>query len=142
MVTRRPIHPHPQRPHRHARRLQRLRDGSAGTLAARRGRLGGCFQAGRIEQPYSYVYSGLTGRLDHALLSPSLAKQLRGAAEWHINADEQDAQGYANGDPAVRSRSSDHDPLLLGFDLRHRFVGAAGVDAHASSVDPRGFQVR
>ncbi|WFC41900.1 ExeM/NucH family extracellular endonuclease [Pseudoxanthomonas sp. SE1] len=75
------------------------------------------FKQAGVEQPYSYVYSGLTGRLDHALLSPSLAKQLRGAAEWHINADEQDAQGYADGDPAVPFRSSDHDPLLLGFDL-------------------------
>ncbi|CAN7274471.1 ExeM/NucH family extracellular endonuclease [Pseudoxanthomonas sp. LjRoot168] len=75
------------------------------------------FKQAGIEQPYSYVYSGLSGRLDHALLSPSLAKQLRGAAEWHINADEQDAQGYADGDPTVPYRSSDHDPLLLGFDL-------------------------
>lgn len=75
------------------------------------------FKQAGVEQPYSYVYSGLTGRLDHALLSPSLAKQLRGAAEWHINADEQDAQGYADGDPAAPFRSSDHDPLLLGFDL-------------------------
>ena len=75
------------------------------------------FKQAGIEQPYSYVYSGLSGRLDHALLSPTLAKQLRGAAEWHINADEQDAQGYADGDPAVPYRSSDHDPLLLGFDL-------------------------
>ncbi len=75
------------------------------------------FKQAGIEQPYSYVYSGLSGRLDHALLSPSLAKQLRGAAEWHINADEQDAQGYADGNPAVPFRSSDHDPLLLGFDL-------------------------
>jgi len=73
-------------------------------------------QAG-AEQPYSYVYSGLSGRLDHALLSPSLARQLRGAAEWHINADEQDAQGYADGDASTPHRSSDHDPLLLGFDL-------------------------
>ena len=75
------------------------------------------FEQAGIKQPYSYVYSGLSGRLDHALLSPSLAKQLRGAAEWHINADEQDAQGYTDGDPAVPYRSSDHDPLLLGFDL-------------------------
>ena len=75
------------------------------------------FTRAGIEQPYSYVYSGLTGRLDHALLSPSLAKQLRGATEWHINADEQDAQGYADGDASVPFRSSDHDPLLLGFDL-------------------------
>ena len=75
------------------------------------------FKQAKVEQPYSYVYSGLTGRLDHALLSPSLATHLRGAAEWHINADEQDAQGYADGDAAVPFRSSDHDPLLLGFDL-------------------------
>ncbi|MBA3929413.1 MAG: endonuclease [Xanthomonas sp.] len=75
------------------------------------------FKQAKVEQPYSYVYNGLTGRLDHALLSPSLAKQLRGAAEWHINADEQDAQGYADGDASVPYRSSDHDPLLLGFDL-------------------------
>ena len=75
------------------------------------------FKQAGVEQPYSYVYNGLTGRLDHALLSPSLAKQLRGAAEWHINADEQDAQGYADGDASVPFRSSDHDPLLLGFEL-------------------------
>ncbi|MCH6483083.1 ExeM/NucH family extracellular endonuclease [Pseudoxanthomonas sp. LH2527] len=75
------------------------------------------FKQAGVEQPYSYVYNGLTGRLDHALLSTSLAKQLRGAAEWHINADEQDAQGYADGDASVPYRSSDHDPLLLGFDL-------------------------
>ncbi len=75
------------------------------------------FKQARVEQPYSYVYNALTGRLDHALLSPSLAAQLRGAAEWHINADEQDAQGYADGDASVPYRSSDHDPLLLGFDL-------------------------
>jgi len=75
------------------------------------------FKQAGVKQPYSYVYNGLTGRLDHALLSPSLAKQLRGAAEWHINADEQDAQGYADGDASTPYRSSDHDPLLLGFDL-------------------------
>jgi len=75
------------------------------------------FKQAGVEQPYSYVYNGLSGRLDHALLSPSLAKQLRGAAEWHINADEQDAQGYVDGDASVPFRSSDHDPLMLGFDL-------------------------
>ncbi|WP_454828016.1 ExeM/NucH family extracellular endonuclease [Pseudoxanthomonas wuyuanensis] len=75
------------------------------------------FAAVGVEQPYSYVYNGLTGRLDHALLSPALAKKVRGAAEWHINADEPDRAGYAEGDPAVPWRSSDHDPLLLGFDL-------------------------
>ncbi len=75
------------------------------------------FAQARVERPYSYVYNGQAGRLDHALLSPALVDRLRGAAEWHINADEQDAQGYVEGDPSVPWRSSDHDPLLLGFDL-------------------------
>ncbi len=75
------------------------------------------FAVAKVEQPYSYVYNGLTGRLDHALLSPDLAGRLRGAAEWHLNADSADSAGYLHGDPAQPWRSSDHDPLLLGFDL-------------------------
>ena len=30
-----------------------------------------------MQRPYSYVYEGRTGRLDHALLSPALAQSLR-----------------------------------------------------------------
>ncbi len=70
-----------------------------------------------VESPYSYVYNGLAGRLDHALLSPALATQLKGAAEWHINADEPDRFGYAGDNVPGPWRSSDHDPLLLGLDL-------------------------
>ena len=75
------------------------------------------FAVAGVERPYSYVYNGRLGRLDHALLSPSLAPLLRGAAEWHINADEPDAHGYAQGNSPGPWRSSDHDPLLLGLDL-------------------------
>ena len=69
--------------------------------------------------PYSYVYDGLTGRLDHALLSSSLAQRLAGAAEWHSNADEPDSRGYQTR-PQDRApwRSSDHDPLVIGLRLR------------------------
>lgn len=86
--------------------------------------------AGRGPAPYSYVFDGQTGRLDHALLSPSLAQRLAGAAKWHSNADEPEraeAAPDSNGEsaPARRTpraaapwRSSDHDPLLLGFRLR------------------------
>jgi len=74
------------------------------------------FVVAGVEHPYSYVYNGQTGRLDHALLSPSLVPALRGAAEWHINADEQDALGYGERNVAGPWRSSDHDPLLLGLD--------------------------
>ena len=69
--------------------------------------------------PYSYVYDSLTGRLDHALLSPTLAVRVVGAAEWHSNADEPDSRGYQTR-PGDRSpwRSSDHNPLVVGFRLR------------------------
>lgn len=77
------------------------------------------FAGQRGPVPYSYVYDGLTGRLDHALLSPALAARLVGAAEWHSNADEPDSRGYQNR-PGERTpwRSSDHDPLVVGFRLR------------------------
>ncbi len=77
------------------------------------------FAGQRGPAPYSYVYDGLTGRLDHALLSPALAARLAGAAEWHSNADEPDSRGYQSrpGDRAPW-RSSDHDPLVVGFRLR------------------------
>lgn len=75
------------------------------------------FAAAGVERPYSYVYNGLSGRLDHALLSPSLVPLLRGAAEWHINADEADGVGYAGRNVPGPWRSSDHDPMLLGLDL-------------------------
>ena len=74
------------------------------------------FKVAKVEHPYSYVYNGYTGRLDHALLSASMAKRLAGAAEWHSNADEQDASGYQSRNVQGPWRSSDHDPLLLGFD--------------------------
>lgn len=68
---------------------------------------------------YSYVYDGQLGRLDHALLSPSMAAHLRGGAVWHSNADEPVSRsGPAAGGAAATWRSSDHDPLLLGFALR------------------------
>ena len=69
--------------------------------------------------PYSYVYNGEAGRLDHALLSPALAARLAGAVEWHTNADEPVTAGYRERpDAAGPWRSSDHDPLLLGLRLR------------------------
>ena len=74
------------------------------------------FALARVERPYSYVYNGYTGRLDHALLNGGMARRLKGAAEWHANADEMDASGYQQHNVDGPWRSSDHDPLLLGFD--------------------------
>ncbi|MET0288660.1 MAG: ExeM/NucH family extracellular endonuclease [Pseudoxanthomonas sp.] len=75
------------------------------------------FAQARVASPYSYLYDGQRGRLDHALLTPSLAAHLRGAAEWHINADEADDEGYTGRNSPGPWRSSDHDPMVLGLDL-------------------------
>ncbi|WP_206030311.1 ExeM/NucH family extracellular endonuclease [Roseomonas sp. AR75] len=87
-----------------------------------------------LEQPgeYSYVFDGLTGSLDHALASASLAAKVAGAAAWHINADEADALDYNldfGRDPAIFDgtvpfRTSDHDPLVVGFDFAAAPVAA------------------
>ena len=78
---------------------------------------------------YSYVFDGGTGYLDHALASPTLAAQLAGAAEWHINADEpadldyntdfKSAAQVANLYAPDAFRASDHDPLVVGMNLAH-----------------------
>ncbi|MBI8202472.1 SpnA family nuclease [Pseudomonas aeruginosa] len=77
---------------------------------------------------YSYVFSGQSGYLDHALANASLARQVRGAVEWHINADEPRVLDYNvefktprqqdslyNAEPY---RASDHDPVVIDIDLR------------------------
>ena len=75
------------------------------------------FAVAGVMEPYSYVYEGEAGRLDHALLSPELSPRLRGAAEWHSNADEpREAAYFGRLRDSGPWRSSDHDPLLLGFD--------------------------
>jgi predicted extracellular nuclease len=76
---------------------------------------------------YSYVFEGQSGYLDHGLASGSLAPQVTGVTEWHINADEPVVLDYntefktANQINTFYStaayRSSDHDPVLIGLDL-------------------------
>lgn len=76
---------------------------------------------------YSYVFSGQSGYLDHALANASLAAQVTGVTEWHNNADEPVALDYntefktagqvASFYSSDAFRVSDHDPLLVGLDL-------------------------
>jgi len=75
------------------------------------------FSVAEVPYPYSYVFDGQAGRLDHALLSPALAARLRGAAEWHNNSDELQQFSYFAGGDRGPYRASDHDPFLLGFEL-------------------------
>lgn len=74
------------------------------------------FALAGVEAPYSYVYNGQRGRLDHALASPALAPAVVGAAEWHVNADEPETLGYREAPQATGPwRGSDHDPLVVGL---------------------------
>jgi len=81
-------------------------------------------------EAYSYVFEGQSGTLDYGLASASLARQVTGVSEWHINADEPVALDYneewigailKNGNQlsslyrADQFRSSDHDPLAVGL---------------------------
>lgn len=76
---------------------------------------------------YSYVFDGQWGYLDYALASPSLATQVVGAAEYHINSNEPSVLDYNTNfkSPdqletlyaADEFRTSDHDPILVGLEL-------------------------
>jgi predicted extracellular nuclease len=82
--------------------------------------------------PYSYVFDGTSGYLDHALASSSLSPQVAGVTEWHNNADEPDAIDYNIGDtaddPYVDNafRASDHDPVIVSLNLAAAYVDVTG----------------
>lgn len=70
----------------------------------------------------SYAFNGLTGALDHAVVTPNLIGKVA-AKHWNINAQEPyfleyDYAGAAT-DTLSPFRSSDHDPVLIGL----RFAG-------------------
>lgn len=76
---------------------------------------------------YSYTFDGQAGYLDHAIASATLAGQVTGATEWHINSDEPDVLDYDTSfKPAAQDalyepnayRASDHDPVVVGLELR------------------------
>jgi predicted extracellular nuclease len=74
--------------------------------------------------PYSFVFDSKSGAYDYAFVTPSLAPQVAGAGEWHINGDEAPLLDYNldfGRDPALFDattpyRSSDHDPVIIGLD--------------------------
>jgi predicted extracellular nuclease len=75
--------------------------------------------------PYSYLFDGQAGALDHAVATPSLVPQVAETTVWHINADEPPLLDYnlEHGrnptlfDANSPYRSSDHDPVVIGLDL-------------------------
>lgn len=87
--------------------------------------------------PYSYVFGGTSGYLDHALASSALDPQVAGVTEWHNNADEPEAIDYNIGDtaddPYVNNafRASDHDPVVVSLNLAG---GTTDVSARVTLV--------
>uniref|UniRef100_UPI000DE2B158 ExeM/NucH family extracellular endonuclease n=1 Tax=Nonomuraea lactucae TaxID=2249762 RepID=UPI000DE2B158 len=77
-------------------------------------------------QRYSYLFDGLAGELDHALVGRQLLKRVTSATIWHINADEPRILDYNTefNPPGLYQpdayRSSDHDPLVIGLTLPGR----------------------
>lgn len=77
---------------------------------------------------YSYVFNGQAGYLDHALANTALNSRITGTSHWHINADEPIALDYNTEFKSANQvntfydsgpyRTSDHDPVVVGLDLR------------------------
>ena len=74
---------------------------------------------------YSYVFSGGSGQLDHALANSQLLSKVIDVTEWHINTDEPSSLDYNTefkSDSQLSSlyntdayRSSDHDPIIISL---------------------------
>ena len=84
----------------------------------------------------SYVYRGLAGALDHAVVTPALAGAVE-VHEWNINSVEPYYLEYDYAGPATDTlspfRSSDHDPVLIGL----RFGGFPLGAAPPATAGPR-----
>jgi uncharacterized repeat protein (TIGR01451 family) len=81
-----------------------------------------------VVERYSYIFDGQSGYLDHALATSSLDEQISDTTIWHVNADEPEIINYQTGKPQdlytpTAYRSSDHDPVLAGLDLRPAVLG-------------------
>lgn len=83
---------------------------------------------------YSYVFDGESGYIDHGLANASMAAQVSGLTEWHINADEPFVIDYnTEFKPqdlytSAPYKASDHDPVVVGLNLVKAINGTAGRD--------------
>ena len=90
------------------------------------------FTTGSPAASASYLFSGLSGSLDHAVLSGNLTGH-SAVEKWHINAAEPEFLEYdvAGAATDVNSpfRSSDHDPILIGLNFRATVTAALASKA-------------
>jgi hypothetical protein len=77
------------------------------------------------DETYSYVFDGQWGYLDYAFASSSVVDRVTGTTEYHINADEVPVLDYNTDFKSAGQiaslfapdefRTSDHDPIIVGF---------------------------
>jgi predicted extracellular nuclease len=94
---------------------------------------------------YSYVFDGQWGTLDYAFGSSTLAAQVTGADDYHINADEPSILDYNTNFKSAGQilslyspdefRTSDHDPAVVGVDLGGA-EPTVTIDQSAGQADP------
>jgi len=95
-------------------------------------------------EEYSYVFSGLSGSLDHVLASPAALEAVTGVDIWNINSGESVGLEYSRFNYNVRDllqldqfRASDHDPVVVGVDLLADVVAPTPVPSDpATPVTP------
>ncbi|MYM25912.1 ExeM/NucH family extracellular endonuclease [Duganella sp. FT135W] len=99
------------------------------------------FVRGSGNMPYSFVFNGEAGYLDHALASAALSPQVVDAAEWHNNADEPTVVDYnTDGKPqdkytSAPYRASDHDPVVISLKLQAPYTDvSSGIKAVSSGL--------
>jgi hypothetical protein len=89
--------------------------------------------------PYSFVFDGTSGYLDHALASAALNPSVIDVVEWHVNADESPVIDYnTDGKPqdlynALPYRASDHDPVVISLNLQPKFIDVTASIKTANS---------
>jgi len=97
------------------------------------------FVRGSGNMPYSFVFNGEAGYLDHALASAALSPQVVDAAEWHNNADEPTVLDYnTDGKPqdkytSAPYRASDHDPVVISLNLQAPYTDVSSSVKTVSS---------
>jgi uncharacterized protein len=107
--------------------------------------------------PYTYTFDATQGYLDHGLADEELLPFVTGTAAWNINADEVPAIDYQESEgvrydfnrrfrtPEVAEayyqpdafRSSDHDPVLIGLELRPGGPDCRLLPPQAREKNPR-----
>ncbi|WP_445155319.1 ExeM/NucH family extracellular endonuclease [Arthrobacter sp. Hor0625] len=91
---------------------------------------------------HSYLYGGLVGSLDHILASPAANAVVTGADIWNINSVESVALEYSRYNSNVTDyyaadqfRASDHDPVVVGLDLKAGTTVPASVDLNFLGIN-------